>query len=103
MSAEPAAAPGPSVRGEVRAPRQLVGAWALYSAAVAVGWAAFVLWTSGHGPLPSVQNDAVFLGVAFALGLPTYAGGRKGGARPTVLDLVLAGVGIFCCAYTAAS
>ncbi|MGE5201167.1 MAG: TRAP transporter permease [Acidobacteriota bacterium] len=103
MSAEPAAAPEPSVRGEVRAPRQLAGAWARYGAAVAVGWAAFVLWTSGHGPLPSVQNDAVFLGVAFALGLPTYAGGRRGGGRPTVLDLVLAGVGIFCCAYTAAS
>jgi TRAP transporter 4TM/12TM fusion protein len=61
-----------------------------------------VLWTSWRGPLPSLQHDAVFLGIAFAFGLANFGARRASPRRrPSVLDLVLLGLGVACCGYTA--
>ena len=102
MPADPPQATEPPPPAEVRAARELAGGWGVYAAVVAFVWAAFVLWTSGHGPLPSLQNDAVFLGIALALGLPSFAARRAAPRRrPTASDLALVASGVFCCGYTA--
>jgi TRAP transporter 4TM/12TM fusion protein len=102
MAGEPTAGEPATPPGEVRAARDLSDAWARYASAVALLWSLFVLWTSWRGPLPSTQHDAVFLGIAFALGLPTYAvHARSPQRRPTLVDLALAILAVVCCGYTA--
>jgi len=102
MSAEPEPAAEMPAPAEVAPIRELAGGWSRYASVVAFLWAVFVLWTSGRGPLPSLANDAVFLGFAMALGLPSFAATRRAPRlRPAAADLALGALGVLCCAYTA--
>lgn len=101
MSVDPATPPVPPLSGEDNRARELSGIWGTYGAAVAFIWSAFVLWTSWRGPLPSLQHDAVFLGIAFALGFVSFAATARASRRHPTFDIALVVVAVSCCAYTA--
>jgi TRAP transporter 4TM/12TM fusion protein len=104
MSVDPEQSPPARPAGDDNQTRELAGGWGAYGATTAFVWSAFVLWTSWRGPLPSLQHDAVFLGIAFALGFASFAAtARAPRRRPSVFDVVLAIAAVFCCAYTAAN
>ena len=101
MSVDPAKPPDPPLSGEDNRARALNGIWGRYGAVMAFAWSAFVLWTSWRGPLPSLQHDAVFLGIAFALGFVSFAATARASRRRPTVDIALVVAAVGCCAYTA--
>ncbi len=87
---------------ETSEPRVLTGRWARAAGLIALLWALFILYTGAHGPLPSLQNNAVFLTFGFAMTMLLYpATAHSPRYRPSALDLVLAAAGMAGCLWAA--
>lgn len=81
-------------------PRKLLGKWAVIASAFSFLAAAFILYTSGAGPLPNIRNRAVFLGLTGALGFLLYpAGKRSPRDRASWWDITLAVLTLVTTAY----
>ncbi|MHB1651294.1 MAG: TRAP transporter permease [Desulfitobacteriaceae bacterium] len=80
--------------------RRMGGTWAFIISFLAIAWSVFQLYTSGFGVLEAIKQRSVHLMFVLVLAFLLYPA-RKGAVkhRPTVIDIILAGLSIFTNGY----
>lgn len=80
--------------------RRFTGKWAFIVGVIAIVWSIFQLYTAGFGVLEAIKQRSVHLMFVLALAFLMYPA-RKGAPahRPTIVDIVLAGLSVFVNAY----
>lgn len=80
--------------------RRMGGTWAFIISSLAIAWSVFQLYTAGFGVLEAIKQRSVHLMFVLVLAFLLYPA-RKGASkhRPTVIDIILAGLSIFTNGY----
>ncbi|MDA8228196.1 MAG: TRAP transporter permease [Desulfitobacterium hafniense] len=80
--------------------RKMAGVWGFLITVITLIWSLFQLYTSGFGLLESIKQRSIHLMFVLVLAFLLYPA-RKGAPkhRPTILDVILAGLSLFVNAY----